>query len=65
MTDQLDEVVTADLSGRKVCPNCGGELHRDLAPRLPLVPVRDGKRRIYRYCVACFKKLVLIVIDHR
>jgi hypothetical protein len=72
VTDQTDEVGTEQLdfdddsntepcSVLPTCPNCGAELFHDPAPRLPLILPADGRKRIYRYCAVCWKKVTLVL----
>lgn len=73
MTDQTDEVGTEQLpfdddsrnyslvNNRPSCSNCGAALFHDPAPRLPLILPADGRKRIYRYCAVCWKKVTLVL----
>lgn len=49
-----------------VCPNCGGQLFRDLAPRLAgLKPVEPGFRREHLLCQSCWKRQTRFVLVDR
>ena len=45
---------------RPACPNCGGNLFRDLAPRRTgLKPVQPGFRREFLLCQSCWQRQVV------
>lgn len=45
---------------RNPCPNCGGNLFRDLTPRrIGLKPVKPGFRREFLLCQSCWQRQVV------